>query len=392
MFKAFRAEMVGESFRALNGLSGWRKSRYGETARDRCGFNRTYLFAIAITLAAGLTGVQIASGQTAQDALKPLEGLSPSERTARLLEGAKKEGRFVFYGSSNLDASRPFLEAFRKAHPYLTIGHYRSGDVNIYNKVANEAKAGRHEVDIIEIESSSAYALIKGGLVDPYRSVEAPAIRAEFSDQRGLWHAYQYLVVGLGFNKNYVKESEVPRTYDDLLDPRWKGKMSLDADDQDIFGTLLDIWGQEKALAYFRKLAKQDILIRRGHTLQTQLLVAGESALAPWLYSHRPLMMIEKGAPIGLVFLEPVLSIPKMLLVAKQSPHPHAAALFIDWALSAEGQHFVGMVNARSPVRKGQKQKFEILGEPTTVPIRPEAVGPNLNHYTELYHKVFEVR
>ncbi len=372
----FKVRMRGKSARAANGLSGRRKSRV----------------VFAIILVAVLASVQVASGQTAQDILKPLEGLSPSERTERLIEGAKKEGRFVFYGSSNLDASRPFLEAFRKAHPYLTIGHYRSGDVNIYNKVANEAKAGRHEVDIIEIESSSAYALIQGGLVDPYRSLQAPAIRAEFNDPRGLWHAYQYLVVGLGYNKGYVNENEVPKSYEDLLDPRWKGKMSLDADDQDIFGTLLDIWGQEKGLAYFRKLAKQDILIRRGHTLQTQLLVAGESALAPWLYSHRPLMMIEKGAPIGLVFLEPVISIPKMLLVARQSPHPHAAALFIDWALSAEGQHFVGMINARSPVRKGQKQKFEMLGEPTTVPIRPEAIGPNLNHYTELYHKVFEVR
>jgi iron(III) transport system substrate-binding protein len=333
-----------------------------------------------------------AQAQTAAEILKPIQGLEGQERTSRLIEGAKKEGRLVFYGSSNTDASRPFLETFRKAHPYLTIGHYRSGDVNIHNKVANEARAGRHEVDIVEIDSSAAYALILEGFVDPYHSLQAPAVRAEFNDPKGFWHAYQYLVVVLGFNKGYVKEAETPRSYEDLLDPRWKGKMSLDTEDANIMGTMLDLWGEEKGLKYFRKLATQDIVFRRGHSLQNQLLIAGEFEVAPWLYSHRPLMAMDQGAPVGLSFLEPVISIPKMLLLSRRSPHPHAAALFIDWALSPEGQHFVGMVNGRSPVRKGQQQKWDVLAKPTTVPMRPEVIGPNLDRFTKLYNQIFGLR
>ncbi|MGH8546731.1 MAG: ABC transporter substrate-binding protein [Gammaproteobacteria bacterium] len=338
---------------------------------------------------AAIGDVRIASAQTAEKVLGPLERLSAAERKTRLVEGAKKEGRLVFYGDSNIDASGPFLEAFRKAHPYLTIGHYRAGDVKIYNRVATEANAGKHEVDIIEIDSTTAYGLIKNGFVDPYRSLQASAVRPEFNDPKGLWHAYQYLVVGLAFNKTHVKESEIPKSYEDLLNPHWKGKMSLDHEDATVFGTLLDIWGEDKGLAYFRKLAKQDIQFRRGHTLQANLLGAGEFHASPWLYSHRALMMMEKGAPVGLAFLEPVISIPKVLLLAKNSPHPHAAALFIDWALSGEGQHFVGMINARSPVRKGQDQKFKILAKPTTVPMKPEVVGANLERYAALYRKVF---
>lgn len=346
------------------------------------------LAALWVALLIG-AGVEIVSAQTTREVLKSIEGRSPADRKARLVEGAKKEGGLVFYGTLGIDASRPFLEAFRKVHPYVEIGHYRSGELGVYNKTVNEAKAGRHEVDIIENSPGSAYSLIQNGLVDPYHSKEAPNIRKEFNDPKGLWHAYSYLVVGLGYNKGTVKDGEAPRTYEDLLNPRWKGKMSLDTEDHDIFGTLLEAWGEEKGLALFRKLAKQEILFRKGHTLQAQLLAAGESAVAPWLYSHRPMMLIEQGAPLGLNFLEPVVSIPKLLLLARNAPHPHTAALFIDWALSEEGQHFVGMVIARSPVRKGQKQKFERLGEPTTVPIRPEVLGPNYGRFTELYRKVF---
>ena len=229
-------------------------------------------------------------------------------------------------------------------------------------------------------------------MVDPYHSTEEPAIRREFIDPKGLWHPYSYLVIGLGYNKNFVKDGEAPRNYEELLNPRWKGKMSLDIEDYDIFGTILSIWGEEKGLAYFRRLAKQEILFRKGHTLQAQLLAAGETAVAPWLYSHRPLMLIERGAPVGLNFLAPVVSNPKALMLAKRAPHPHAAALFIDWALSEEGQHFVGMEIARSPVRKGQKQKFEKLGEPTTTPIKPEVIGANFDRYTELYRSVFNIK
>ncbi len=357
--------------------------------------NRFFAFfsQLILVLITGLVSFSPAHARTAGEILKSLEGLKDQERHSRLIDGAKREGRLVFYGSLGIDASRPMLEEFRKSYPYLSIGHYRAGESGIYNKVVNEAKAGRHAVDVIEGSAGPAYALIQGGFVDPYRSIESDAVRPEFVDPKGLWHAYSYLVIGLGYNKMHVKGNEAPRTYEDLLLPRWKGKkMSLDTEDADIFGVLLDIWGKEKGLQYFRKLGKQEILFRRGHTLQTQLLVAGESVVAPWLYSHRPLMMMEKGAPIGLVFLEPALSLPKMMLLARRAPHPHAAALFIDWALSRQGQNYVGMVIARSPVRKGQKQKYTQLGDLNTKPITPQLLGPNYDRHIKLYNKIFRLK
>jgi iron(III) transport system substrate-binding protein len=358
--------------------------------------NRRAIFLCAVALfCAGTTFLMLSAtafSQTAQQALKPIQSLSPAERKTRLVEGAKREGALVFYGSLAIDASRPLLDAFKKSYPFLKIGHYRSGELGVYSKVSSEAKAGRNEVDVIENSPGASYGLIREGLVDPYHSTEEPAIRREFVDAKGLWHAYSYLVIGLGYNKNFVKDSEAPRTYDDLLNPRWKGKMSFDIEDHDIFGTILSIWGEEKGLAYFRRLAKQEFMLRKGHTLQAQLLAAGESAVGPWLYSPRVLTLIERGAPLALNFLEPVVSNPKALMLARRAPHPNAAALFIDWALSEDGQRFVGLEIARSPVRKGQKQRFEKLAELTTTPMKPEVMGANLDHYTELFRSVFGVK
>src|SRR6266545_822035 len=285
------------------------------------------------------------------------------------------------------------LEKFRQAHPYISIGHYRSGSTGIYNRVVNEARAGKHEVDIIELSAGPVSDLIRGGLVDPYRSSETDAVRAEFIDPRHLWHAYHYLVVGLAFNKNLVKAGAVPKSYQDLLLPQWKGrKMSLEKDAGDVFGGLLDSWGEKESIEYFRRLTKQDVLIRSGYTLQAQLLAAGEVELVPWSHSQRPLLMADSGAPLGVTFLEPVLSKAQVLLLARRSPHPHAAALFIEWALSEEGQSFVGIDIVRSPVRIGQTQKYMELGRPKTKVITPEFLGQNYERYTKLYHDIFAIK
>ena len=336
--------------------------------------------------------LDFAAAQTSAEALKSLDLKNP-ERRSKLLDGAKKEGKLVFYGTLGVDAARPFLDLFRKSHPYISIDHYRSNEGGIYNKVATEASAGKHSVDVIESAALTASNLIDRGFVDPYHSLESAAIRAEFVDPKRLWHGYSYLPVALGYNKNYVKESELPKSYEDLLLPAWKqGRLSLDKDDADIFRVFFDAWGEERSLRYFRRLAQQQLEFRTGHTLQAQLLAAGEIAAAPWLYSHRLMMLMENGAPVGLIFLDPVVSVPKMFMLARRSPHPHAAALFIDWALSSEAQNFVGMTIGRSPARRGQQQRYQKLGEPKTSPMTPELLGSKFDRYAKLYREIFGLK
>jgi iron(III) transport system substrate-binding protein len=282
------------------------------------------------------------------------------------------------------------LDKFRQAHPYLTIGHYRAGGSAVHNKIVTEARGGKYDADVIEISAGPSAELIRSGYIDPYRCVEAEAVRPEFRDARNLWHAYQYLVVALAYNKQRVKENEVPKSYDDLLVSRWKGrKMSLDNDDADIFGALLDSWGEKPGLDYFRRLAKQEVILRTGHTLQAQLLAAGEVDLHPWSHAQRPLLMADRGAPVAISFLAPVVSKAQGLLLARRAPHPHAAALFIDWALSEEGQTYIGIDLVRGPVRIGARQKYAELGKPKTKVITPEFLGRAFERYGKLYRDIF---
>src|SRR4029434_8482906 len=191
--------------------------------------------------------------QTAGEVLTVYETQKTPERKTRLVEGARREGRLVFYGTLGVDASRPMLEKFRQGYPYISIDHYRSGSVGIYNRVVNEARAGKHEVDIIELSAGPVADLVRGGFIDPYRSPETDSVRPEFIDPRHLWSAYHYLVVGLAYNKTFVKAGEVPKTYQDLLLPRSKGqKMSVYRDAGDVFGALLDSWGGKEGIDYFR--------------------------------------------------------------------------------------------------------------------------------------------
>ena len=334
-----------------------------------------------------------AKAQSAGEILKSYDALSKPDKRARLIDGAKKEGRFVFYGTLGVDAAAPMLEKFRQAYPFLTIGHYRGNGSGLFNKVVTEARGGKFEADVIEISAGPSAELIRAGYIDPYRSSEIETVRPEFRDSKNLWHAYQYLVVALAYNKNRIKESEAPKNYQDLLQPRWKGgKISLDTDDADIFGALLDSWGEKPGIEYFRRLAKQEVVLRNGHTLQAQLLAAGEVDLHPWSHAQRPLLMADRGAPVAIEFLQPVVSKAQGLLLARRAPHPHTAALFIDWALSEEGQTFIGIDLVRSPVRAGTKQRYAILGTPKTKAITPEFLGRDFERYTKLYREVFGVK
>lgn len=334
---------------------------------------------------------EVSYGRSAAQVLKAYEGLTGKEREAKLIEGAKREGKMVYYGTTAIDHSNRILNAFKKRYPFMKTGHYRSGAVDVYNKITAEARGKRYDVDVIDLLSGEAYTLVKKGLVDPYLSPSRKGIMKEFMDKEGYWTAIFHLVVVLGYNTEYVKKAEAPRSYEDLLAQKWNKRMSLDNQDMDLMGALLEHWGKEKGLAYFRKLAKNDPTMRRGHTFQAQILAAGEIHVAPWLYGYRPLTMMEKGAPLEIVLLEPVLSVPTFLLLAKNAPHPHSAALFLDWALSRNGgmRIFAEKLGRTAP-RPGYKDKFPKLKASNYLVVEPKKIGTNYPEYTRIYCRIFK--
>jgi len=330
-------------------------------------------------------------GKTAAEVLKDYDRLSEKERVAKLIEGAKREGRLVYYSGMVAEHMKRVIDEFNKKYPFITVGSYRSGGVNIYNKITTEALAKKYEVDVADLDPGEVYNLVKAGLVDPFISPSKKGIMEEFMDREGYWTAFFHLTVALAYNTKFVSKEEAPKNYEDLLDPKWKGRISLDTDDMNLMGTLVDYWGREKGLAYFRKLAANDPVMRRGKSLQAQTLVAGDVHVAPFLFGFQPAMLKQTGAPVEIVLLNPTLSHPSYLVLLKDAPRPHTAALFLDWALSQDGpMKIFAEEYGRGVPRQGYKGRFPELSVARYLVVAPEKIGPAYEEYRKTYCGIFK--
>ena len=347
---------------------------------------------VLIAAVVGLAFPSLGLAQSAASPLKLYEGLKGKDREQKLSEGAKKEGRVVVYSFTAVDQLQPLLEEFQKRYPFIKPEQYRANATGVFNKFATEARAGHTLADVIDISAGEAHTLSQLALVDSYLSPSREGIPKDFMDEKGFWTAHYHFVLALGFNTQQIKPVEAPKSYEELLNPKWKGRLSLDPADQDLFGALVLHWGKEKALNYFRNVAKLEPRMVTGHTQQANLVGAGEIHMAPWLYGYRPLQLKDEGAPVETVLFDPVLSNPAYLLLTKNSPHPHTAALFIDWALAADGgMKFFAEKFGRTPTRTGLKERFSQLRVDKYLVVKPEIVGPNFKEFTKLYNEIFGI-
>jgi iron(III) transport system substrate-binding protein len=326
-------------------------------------------------------------GKTAGEVLTQIEAAGAA-RESRLIDGAKREGKVVLYGTTNIGVMQELLDRFKKKYPFLQVSNYRATTNRVYAKIVAEARSSAHAVDVMEISPDSSFKLRKDNLLDPYLSPMRKSILNDYMDKEGYWTGYFHQVIALGYNTSAVKKADVPKSYEDLLNPSFRGKLSLGTADQELFGTLLELWGKEKTIDYFKKLAKNEPAMREGHTLQAQLLAAGEFSVAPWLLGHNLAELKRKGAPVETVLLEPVLSAPKYVLLAKHSPHPHAAALLIDWLLSDGQEILVGKLG-RSSTIPGLKHVFPELVRSKYLVVSPERFGPQYADYVRWYCEIF---
>jgi ABC-type Fe3+ transport system substrate-binding protein len=256
----------------------------------------------------------------------------------KLVQGARKEGEIVWYTTMSLDQSKQFMDRFIKKYPFLTPSVFRSGGGALLNRVLSEAKGGKYLFDVVHGTGEIVLPLMESGLLAAYSSPERKMIPEDLKDSKGYWTSVYVNSIVLGYNKNLVKQEDLPRTYEDLLLSRWKGrKISIDDSYTTFLQGLISVWGQDKAVAYLKKLAEQELVIMRGSTVRAQLAAAGEFPLVI-AYANIIQYLTEKGAPIDWVPLEPaVISVNTVMLGAKAS-HPNAGKLLVDFTLSKEGQ------------------------------------------------------
>lgn len=282
-------------------------------------------------------------------------GFADSYAASALIDKAKAEGELSFYTSMNIGESRPLLDAFEKKYPFIKAQLTRVGGTAIATRMLTEAQAGQHLWDVSAPTMLYAREVMKRGLVAPYASRERKFYRKEYRGAKNLWTAIVLNTSVMVYNTQALKPNEYPKTYDDLLLPHFKGqKISMDTELYLWYAGQLRIRGKEKGLDFMRKLKAQDPVFRRGRTAQAQAVIAGEMAVAVEVYGHRAQSFKAAGAPLDWVAVEPVLVLPLALMVNKNAPHPNAARLFVDFALSQEGQELLrdhGRIPARSKIK-----------------------------------------
>ncbi len=270
-----------------------------------------------------------------------------------IIEKAKQEGQLSFYTNLNIGESKPWLDAFEKKYPFIKTQLIRIGGTAIASRIVTEAQAGRHLWDVAGPLMLYAKEILKRGLVAAYDSPERKVYRSEFKDKEGLWTALVLNNSTMMYNTKLVPAKQAPRSYDDLLQPFWKDKISMDTELYEWFEGQLRVRGREKGLDFMKKLKAQNPVFRRGRTAQAELVAAGEFAVTVEVYAHRAQEMKEKGAPVNWVVVEPVIIHPLVGIIAKNAAHPATARLFMDYILSKEGQIKVrdeGRIPARSDV------------------------------------------
>ncbi|MDZ4346457.1 MAG: extracellular solute-binding protein [Candidatus Binatia bacterium] len=310
-----------------------------------------------------------------------------AQSTSQLIEGAKKEGKVVWYTSMAIDTSKPLLDAFLKEYPFIKADLVRAGEEQLTNRMLSEIRAGQWLFDAVS--TSSIGALIERKIITPYLAPERDAFMDQFKEPQGYWTGVFANNLVLAYNTKMVAAKDAPKDYADLLQPRWKGQMLMDSTDYDWFGTLITAWGREKTVKYMQQLAKQEPLWRRGHGLTAQLVGAGETALA-WAYSFRIERMKRDGAPVEWIeTFDPIVVTISGIGLSAKATNPNAARLLINFATSKKGQEMVREMR-RIPAR-GDVKPFAPKMDQSKLKLKavPKEVYSGLDDHAREFRKIF---
>ncbi|HET7729233.1 MAG TPA: extracellular solute-binding protein [Usitatibacter sp.] len=277
--------------------------------------------------------------------LAPLAGTAQSvllydkpDREAMLAQGARREGEVNVYTSLISEDLAALSAAFEKKYGVKVKG-WRAGSEKVLQRTITEARANRNDADVIETNGPELESLHREKLLQPLRSPHAKDLMPQAVRPHGEWIGTRINMFVHSYNTSLVNAGEVPRRYEDLADPRWKGRLGIEAEDEDWFAMVVRELGEARGIELFRRIGRTNgFSVRKGHTLLAGLVASGEVPFALTTYSHGAEKMKQKGAPLEWYAIEPAIGRANGIAVARRPAHPHAAALFVDFVLSPEGQ------------------------------------------------------
>ncbi len=279
--------------------------------------------------------IAIASTAAHAQTLVELATYSGPDRTARLVAGAKREGTVTLYSSATLADQSALLRAFQAKYD-IKVQQWRGSSEDIRHRALTEYAAGRFDVDVAETSGSEMEPMAREQLLQPVVTPAAAALIPQAIMPHHSWTATRLSVFVGAYNTDIIKPADAPKSYEDLRDPKWKGKLGIEVDDANWFLTVVGSMGEEKGLRLFHDIvATNGISVRKGHTLLANFVGSGEVPLALTAYSYRVEQMKNvEGAPVELLYLPPVVALPTGAGVFRKAPHPYAALLLLDFYLT----------------------------------------------------------
>ncbi|MEO7742554.1 MAG: ABC transporter substrate-binding protein [Usitatibacter sp.] len=261
-----------------------------------------------------------------------------ADREQFLAQGAKKEGEVAVYTSLIAEDLSALSAAFEKKYGVKVKG-WRAGSEKVLQRALTESRAGRADADVIETNGPELEALYREKVLQPLRSPHLKDLMPQAVRPHGHWAGTRINMFVHSYNTQLVRKEEVPRSYADLTNPRWKGRLGIEAEDEDWFAMVIKELGEDAGLRIFREIARVNgFSVRKGHTLLAGLVGSGEVPFALTTYSHGAEKMKQRGAPVEWYAIEPAIGRANGVAVMKKPAHPYAAALFVDFVLSPEGQ------------------------------------------------------
>ncbi|MBI4529567.1 MAG: extracellular solute-binding protein [Deltaproteobacteria bacterium] len=304
--------------------------------------------------------------------------------------GAKKEGKVNLYGSMRDDEAKFVLDAFQKKYPGVRVDYFRSSEDKLVSRILAEAKAKTYNFDALI--TTAAGHLKTLGLALKWSPPSASGINPDLMDPDGMWTPVYINTNVIQYNTRLVMKADVPKSYEDLTHPKWKGKLCLEDSDFEWFLGLINHLGKEKALDLFKRIAALQPAIRNGHGLISDLVAAGECPIAINNYGNQVARAQKKGAPTDFVAINPVITIVAPGVVSNNAPHLNAAKLYINWITSKEGQEFIVKNGGRIPVRLDVDPDPPRLTKGLKLQVAKRAEGKELKDLQALYRQVWHGR
>jgi ABC-type Fe3+ transport system substrate-binding protein len=309
-----------------------------------------------------------------------------------LVEGAKKEKKLVFYTTMDLPQSIEVVRDFVQKYPFLGLELHPLEAETLVKRIQHEARSGMSTWDVLLGGGGSFQPLLKANLVVSYLSAQREALSDALNESEGYWSGYYINPYVLGYSTTSVKDDEIPKKYDELLEPRWKGnRIAIDSTAHGLLRGLAAAWGEDKAVAYLKRLADQQPVMARASITAVDSLHTGNVSMviarAPVIQGYKKKL----ASPIDWLFLEPIVAQIEAVMLSAQSSHPNAARLFVDFVLSKEGQSILAGVQ-QIPIRRDMEPRSKPLVQGHQWFVERPDKHENFRRTVKMFREIFKLQ